>query len=211
MAQTKMAARQIRRILALLDTESLSGTEIAARLHMSVTSVSRFIDRLLNESPRRLRIAAWRDGSRNKPVRIYGAGSAADARYVPKGDRKGPDPRLVEADRRRAEVLTLLAMPQTSHQLAARMGMSINRITAILREHREAGRVHIKAWILPPAKGSQSPVYALGSAPDKPRTRRSREQAPTTQPTAWAPLVSALYGSFATPGALSRELATEAA
>lgn len=188
--------RQIARILALLAVEALSATEISPRLHMCITSVNRHINRLLEESPRRLCISAWRDGLHNKPVRIYCAGSCKDVRYVPRRERNPRDWRMVEADRKRAEVLALLAMPQTSQQLAGRMGVSISRVMGIIREHRAAGRVHIKAWVLPPAKGSQSPVYALGNAPDKVRARRSRERTPERRTAAWAPLVGVLCGSF---------------
>jgi len=174
MAKHKVAERQIARILALLEHEPLSIIEIAARLHMSVTSVGRFVARLLAEKPRsrRLHIAGWRHGAvPTRPVKILRAGQHLDVRYVRRGEGKGKGALRDEADRKRAEVLALLAMPQTTDQLAARTGIQPRLVREYLREHRAAGRVYIKAWMLPSGKGSQAPVYALGDLPDKQRSR----------------------------------------
>ena len=195
MAKHKVAERQIARILKLIENEALSATEISARLFLSVTSVGRFIARLLDEPPRRrrLHIAGWRDGVPiNRPTRLLRAGRQPDVEYVPMAKRKGRNPLHVEAERKRAEVLELLAMPQTSAQLAARIGTSPNRINDMLRQHRAAGLIHIKAWVLPAGQGSQSAVYALGNLPDKPRVRGSRDQAKKIKPSAFAPAMRAL-------------------
>jgi predicted ArsR family transcriptional regulator len=174
MAKHKVAERQIARILALLEHEPLSIIEIAARLHMSVTSVGRFVARLLAEKPRsrRLHIAGWRHGAvPTRPVKVLRAGQHLDVRYVRRGEGGGKGALRDEADRKRAEVLALLAMPQTTNQLAARTGIQPRLVREYLREHRAAGRVYIKAWLLPSGKGSQAPVYALGDLPDKQRSR----------------------------------------
>lgn len=192
MAKHKVGERQIGRILALIANEALSGAEISARLYMCKTSVTRFLAILLKEKRRRLHIADWREADIGKPTRLFRAGSEKDAPYTPKRNRRKQDQRIIEADRRRAEVLTLLAMPQTSRQLAARMRISTSTVMAYIREHREAGRVHIKGWVLPAEQGSQSPVYALGNAPDKPRTRGSRRRVPRKPMAAWAPMLTTL-------------------
>lgn len=195
MAKHKVAERQIARILALVEHEALSATEISARLYLSVTSVGRFIARLLEEKPRarRLYIAGWRDGEPiNRPTRILRAGCQPDVPYVPIAKRKGRNPLHVEADRKRAEILALLAMPQTSQQLAARVGLTPNRVNDILRQYRAAGQVHIKAWVLPVHRGSQSAVYALGNLPDKPRVRGARDQARKIKPSAFGLAMGAL-------------------
>jgi hypothetical protein len=195
MAKHKVAERQIARILALVEHEALSAIEIAARLHMSITSAGRFVARLLAEKPRsrRLYIADWRHGaSPTRPVRILRAGRQPDVRYVPMVERKGPHRLRAEADRKRAEVLALLAMPQTTQQLSVRMGVSESRIKAYIREHRAAGRIHIKAWVLPVYRGSQSAVYALGNQPDKQRVRGARDQARKIKPSAFGLAMGAL-------------------
>ncbi|WP_273035990.1 hypothetical protein [Massilia timonae] len=197
MAKHKVAERQIARILALVENEALSATEISARLFLNVTSVGRFIARLLAEPARarRLHVAGWRDGVPiNRPTRLLRAGRQPDVSYVPIAKRKGRNPLHVEADRKRAEVLKLLEMPQTSYQLADRVGLSPHRINDILRAYRADGRVHIKAWILPLDRGSQAPVYALGNLPDKPRVRGGRDQARKAKPCAFGSAVGVLMG-----------------
>lgn len=197
MAKHKVAERQIARILALVEHEALSAAEISARMFLSVTSVIRFVNRLLAEKPRerRLYIAGWRDGVPiNRPARLFRAGRQPDARYVPMAERKGPHRLHAQGERRRAEVLELLAMPQTTQQLSVRMGVSDSRVKAYIREHRAAGRIHIKAWLLPVYRGSQSAVYALGSQPDKPRVRDARRKARAARPSAFAPAIGALMG-----------------
>lgn len=195
MAKHKVAERQIARILALVEHEALSAAEISARMFLSVTSVIRFVNRLLAEPlrARRLYIAGWRDGVPiNRPARLFRAGRQPDARYVPMAERKGPHRLHAQGERRRAEVLEFLAMPQTTQQLSVRMGVSDSRVKAYIREHRAAGRIHIKAWILPLDRGSQAPVYGLGSQPDRPRVRGAREQAQKLKPSAFAPAMLAL-------------------
>ncbi|WP_137171419.1 hypothetical protein [Massilia sp. HP4] len=197
MAKHKVAERQIARILALVEHEALSAIEISARLFLSVTSVGRFVARLLAEPlrARRLYIAGWRDGVPiNRPTRLLRAGCQRDVEYVPMAKRKGRNPLHVEADRKRAEILELLVMPQTSQQLAARVGLTPNRVNDILRQYRAAGQVHIKAWMLPVYRGSQSAVYALGNLPDKPRVRDARRKSRTARPSAFAPAIGALMG-----------------
>lgn len=54
--------------------------------------------------------------------------------------------------------------------------------------------MHIKAWILPIDRGSQSAVYALGNQPDKQRVRGAREQASKIKPTSFGWAVGALMG-----------------
>lgn len=198
MAKHKVAERQIARILALIEHEALSATEISARLFLSVTSVIRFVNRLLAEPAcaRRLYIAGWRDGVPiNRPTRLLRAGRQPDVEYVPIAKRKGRNPLHVEADRKRAEILTLLAMPQTSQQLAARVGLTPNRVNDILRQYRAAGQVHIKAWVLPVYRGSQSAVYALGNLPDRQRVRGAREQVRKPTLSAFGPAIGALMGA----------------
>ncbi len=197
MAKHKVAERQIARILAVIEHEALSAAEISARLFLSVTSVIRFVNRLLAEKPRarRLYIAGWRDGVPiNRPARLFRAGRQPDVRYVPMAERKGPHRLHAQGERRRAEVLELLAMPQTTHQLSVRMGVSDSRVKAYIREHRAAGRIHIKAWVLPVYRGSQSAVYALGNQPDKPRARDARRKSRAARPSAFAPAIGALMG-----------------
>lgn len=198
MAKHKVAERQIARILALLQREALSTTEIAARLYMSVTSVNRFVACLLAEKPRsrRLHISGWRDGDvPTRPIRILRAGQQPDVRYVRRADRKGKGALRDEADRKRAEVLALLAMPQTTDQLAARTGISPRLVREYLREHRAAGRVYIKAWLLPPEKGSQAPVYALGDLPDRPRVSGAVRPASPARRSAFASAVGAFMAA----------------
>jgi len=198
MAKHKVAERQIARILALLEHEPLSIIEIAARLHMSVTSAGRFVARLLAEKPRsrRLYIAGWRHGAvPTRPVKILRAGQHLDVRYVRRADRKGRGALRDEADRKRAEVLALLAMPQTTDQLAARTGISPRLVREYLREHRAAGRVYIKAWMLPPEKGSQAPVYALGDLPDRPRVSGAVRPASPARRSAFASAVGAFMAT----------------
>jgi len=198
MAQTKIGERQIGRMLALLEQSGpLSVIEMAARLHMSESSVRRFTNQLIAEKPCRLFVKAWRDNPKQKPIALYCAGAGKDTKYIPVRQRNRSKGWIIEqADARRADALALLAMPQTSSQLAARMGISVTHTTAILRQHREAGLVYIKAWQLPAHKGSQSPVYALGNLPDKPRARRARQiamYARSRKPAAnWSPMVDAL-------------------
>jgi len=195
MAKHKVAERQIARILALVEHEALSAAEISARMFLSVTSVIRFVNRLLAEPlrARRLYIAGWRDGVPiNRPARLFRAGRQPDARYVPMAERKGPHRLYAQGDRRRAEVLTLLAMPQTTLQLSMRMGVSDSRVKAYIREHRAAGRIHIKAWMLPQGRGSQSAVYALGAGPDKPRERDARRREGRAKPSPFSPAMWAL-------------------
>lgn len=197
MAKHKVAERQIARILALVEHEALSAAEISARMFLSVTSVIRFVNRLLAEKPRerRLYIAGWRDGVPiNRPARLFRAGRQPDVRYVPMAERKGPHRLHAQGERRRAEVLELLAMPQTTQQLSVRMGVSDSRVKAYIREHRAAGRIHIKAWVLPVYRGSQSAVYALGNQPDKPRVRDARRKSRAARPSAFAPAIGALMG-----------------
>lgn len=198
MAKHKVAERQIVRILALLEREALSIPEIAARLYMSVTSAGRFVARLLAEKPRsrRLYIAHWRAGDRpNHPIRILRAGQQPDVRYVRRAGRKGKGALRDEADRKRAVVLALLAMPQTTDQLAARAGIRPGLAREYLREHRAAGRVYIKAWLLPPGKGSQAPVYALGDLPDKQRSRGAVRPASPVRRSAFASAVGAFMAT----------------
>lgn len=117
MAKHKVAERQIARILALLEREEMSVNDIAARLHMSTTSAGRFIACLLDEKPRsrRIYVSGWRDGvPAKRPTRLYRAGRQPDVRYVPMVERKGPHRIHAQGERRRAEVLTLLVMPQTT-------------------------------------------------------------------------------------------------
>lgn len=195
MAKHKVAERQIARILALVEHEALTAAEISARMFLSVTSVIRFVNRLLAEKPRarRLYIAGWRDGVPiNRPARLFRAGRQPDVRYVPMAERKGPHRLHAQGERRRAEVLELLAMPQTTQQLSVRMGVSDSRVKAYIREHRAAGRIHIKAWVLPVYRGSQSAVYALGKQPDKQRVCGARDEAKKSTPSAFAPAMRAL-------------------
>lgn len=192
MGKHKMGERQIARILALIANEPLSQAEISKRLHISKSSVNGFIKVLLAEKPRRLYIAGWSPSTGKSPIRLLQAGRKPDEPYIRIQDRRKVRWQIERANRRRAEVLALLAMPQTARQLAARMGIRLATLIGYVREHRAAGRIHIKGWILPIGTGSQSPVYALGNAPDKERVRRSRERAAPKPAAAWAPMLTTL-------------------
>lgn len=173
MAKTKIAERQTARILKAITTEALTNQQLAARLHMSIDSTRRFLHDLMDEKPRRLHISKYVNASNRKALACYIAGAGKDAKYVPVRKRPANDPRRAAADRKRAEVLRLLALPQTSDQLAARTGISGSYVDMLLREHRQATpkRVYIKAWLPPLVRGSHTPVYAAGDKPDAPRVR----------------------------------------
>lgn len=174
MAKTMLDHRQKNRIVSAL-AEPMNWAQLCDKLYMSETSVRRFLKKLLAEEPRRIYISDWVEGP-NKPTPVYKAGAGGDKPYVIKRERRTVDPRIVEAQRIRAEVLELLTLPQTVDQIAARLDLSRNRVVDIMREHKDAGRIYIKGWLLPVWRGSQAPVYALGNLPDKPRERRTRQK-----------------------------------
>lgn len=176
MAGNRLGEYKIARMLKAIEGQALTNLEIAARLHMGIDSVRRYIVKLLDEKPRRLHVVGFDEASRERPLARYLAGPGKDAVYVRAHKRRPRCWRRVEADRKRAEVLRLLALPQTSDQIAARMGISISRTTALIQEHREATppRVFIKAWVPPDHKGAHMPVYAAGNEPDAPRKRINR-------------------------------------
>lgn len=193
MAKTKVPELQMGRILALLEREQLTSAEIQARLYMSKSSVDRFLLRMTREKPKRVYVARVLDND-CRPLRVYAAGDKKDAIYVPFAKRKKLRASEVEADRKRARILVLLALPQTAADLAARMGMGMSQVKHYLREHHRATpkRVYIKGWRWAAASGSQARIYAAGSAPDAPRTRqprievRRRTQPITNRSNAWA-------------------------
>jgi AraC-like DNA-binding protein len=175
MAKTKVADNQMGRILALLKHEQLTSAEIQARLYMSKSAVDRFLLRMTQEKPKRVYVVRVLDNA-CRPLRVYAAGSKKDAVYIPLDQRGARRSIEVEADRKRAQVLVLLALPQTAAELAARLDMGLSQVKRYLREHHQASpkRVYVKSWRWAAASGSQARIYATGNSPDAPRTRQPR-------------------------------------
>lgn len=167
--------RQIGRILAFITPEAKTIKQIAAGLHMGETTARSLVRVLLAESPRRMRIEGWTGKTCQAPQ--YRAGTKPDAVFEYAKRRRKPHAITVQGERKRALILQLLAMPQTSPELAEKIGLGIEQTMSHLRRLRREKKVYVSAWILPVRTGSQAAVYALGDQPDKERTRRSRQYA----------------------------------
>jgi DNA-binding Lrp family transcriptional regulator len=180
--QITAGERQLQRILAVIRSEALSVRDIAGKVHLSESAVLRHVAAL--RAAKRAYVAGFRPSAGNtKPTKLVRAGHRPDAVYRVKS-RKRP----CRKDAHRKRMRELLALPQTSEALAARMGLSITRTRTFIAELRAAKIACIVDWQLPPTKGSQAPVYALGSGPDKPRQRRMPRVLVSRRPSisAWA-------------------------
>lgn len=169
--RTPRMDRQIDKIIKILGTTPMTVPQLAGALFVSDHSAGYYI-RLLHKLSR-VHISGWLPTEANKPTRIYSAGFHEDVKYVSKR-KKSVDTRVHDS---KAKLLELLALPQTVKQLAERSGISTSRTRDFVAELKKEGRVYIKAWILPDAKGSQAPMYAVGNEPDAVRIRRSKQTA----------------------------------
>lgn len=162
--QDQRAQRQRERILTALKAGPLTAAELCARLHLSRSRLTTYLQ-MLRAEPRKVRIVGHMltDGA---PAFRYGLGNGPDVAYQPAGKvRKGS-----QRDQREAEIVALLAEPQSVQQLAAVVGIAPKGIRTYLRVLRDAGRVHISAWRR--SRSALVPVYALGNAPDQPSPGR---------------------------------------
>jgi hypothetical protein len=151
------------RILALLAVKPMSDEELAIAVGTNRRGMNHFTRRLLAE--RRLHISGhFRTSQTGAARRVLAAGDGADAVFVPKEIRKPP-----QGDRRAARIariLSELATPGTSRELAARIGITQARTMYYLLRLREQKQARIAAWREPGHAGQWVPVYARGSDPD---------------------------------------------
>jgi predicted ArsR family transcriptional regulator len=92
--------------------------------------------------------------------------------------------------------------PMTTAQLGARVGLGPSSISAQLKSLRERREVHIMEWILFTGNGPgrNTPIYALGNAPDaasKPRGKRALAEAAKAAKEAKAAAVQAKARAYA--------------
>lgn len=74
---TRLAQRRIERILAILGICPAPCVELAKEMHLSPKTVWRYLDHMMNLSPRKVRITDWQGSTRSAP--IYALGSEPDA------------------------------------------------------------------------------------------------------------------------------------
>lgn len=178
-------ARQMARIVKALAAGPMTTRELAALLHLDQCTVARYVRLMLDEQPRRLHVSGRQDlGPRLKPPRLFALGDLPDVDYVPKRQRRTP-PDL--AARQRKRLLSLLALPQTSYQLGARMNLTPNRVRFYLLElqRSEPKQVYVSGSV------GQARVYALGDLPNVPMGRASRR--PKTKAPARGAWATALF------------------
>lgn len=169
--QKERGERQKHRILALVAAQPMSARELADAVHLTLTGVLIHTKQMMRETPRRLRIAAYRPTAAGKPTPLYGAGSEPDAIYERKRKDKQPD--RVEA--RMAQLVQVLEDgPGTAEQLGMRMNLSTARAREYVRRLRAMGWAHISDWVAPVGRGDLAPCYALGAKKDKPKPRQTR-------------------------------------
>jgi predicted ArsR family transcriptional regulator len=162
------AVRQRERILTALKAGPLTAAELCARLHLSRSRVTTYL-RLLRAAGK-VRITGH-DLTDGAPACRYGIGSGPDAVFEPIGKtRKGS-----LYDQRQAQIVALLAEPQSVQQLVAVVKIAPTGVRVYLRHLRDAGRVHIAFWRR--SRSALVPVYALGNAPDAPSPGRQTNAA----------------------------------
>ena len=165
--------RRIARILEILSIKQMTAKELSQTMHVSHDTARDYLS-ILHEQ-QRVYVAAWQPVDRNKPAKVYAAGSNPDVIYVP-----APKTKIEKkADIWKEKVLTALALPSTTYDLAKRLGISYSYTRFIIYALKQEGSIHVRAWILPHPKGSRAAVYAVGNEPSKERIsfrRMSREE-----------------------------------
>lgn len=165
--------RRIARILELLKDKQMTAKELSQAMHVSHDTARDYLS-ILHEQ-QRVYVAEWQPVDRNKPAKVYAAGSNPDVIYVP-----APKTKIEKkADIWKEKVLTALALPSTTYDLAKRLGISYSYTRFIIYALKREGSIHVRAWILPHPKGSRAAVYAVGNEPSKERIsfrRMSREE-----------------------------------
>lgn len=171
--RTPRMDRQVDRIIKILGDSPMTVPQLADALFISRHTAGNYIRLMYNATPKRIHVSGWLPTDANKPTRIYSVGDHRDAKYVTKRQKTG----YTKTNNMKAELLDLLALPQTVNQLAERYGISQSRTRDLVAMLKKEGRVHIKAWALPEYRGSQAPMYAVGNEPDAVRERRTRQKA----------------------------------
>lgn len=178
------------RLLVLLKGNPMSSRQLSKALHTDLSNVHIYVNRLM-KSPRRVRVCGFDPDppSGCKPARLFGLGSAPDAKLVSK--RAAARDRAPRVDRQLAAVKQLLKTPHTSVQTAQALSITESRARFYLRALRNADpkQAFIKSWNPPPTTGTWTPVYALGNKQDAPRptrlTYQQRKQLLMSDPERW--------------------------
>jgi len=162
-----------RLILESLAAEPKTAAQLCEALDMKHSNLTVYIRRL--RAARRVFVC---DHDRRKgdhagrPAPIFAAGSEPDVEFVP---QSCPRPKII-ADQRRQRVLELLVeKPRTRQELADCMFLCVEAAGKYVTEMRrpENRRLYIIDWRHPSkvhnstAGGDWTPVYAVGTKPDK--------------------------------------------
>lgn len=165
--------RRIARILELLSIKQMTAKELSQAMYVSHDTAREYLSILHDQ--KRVYVSAWQPIDRNKPAKVYAAGSKSDVVYVPATKTKIEK----KADIWKEKVLAALVLPSTTYDLAKRLGISYSYTRFIIYALKQEGSIHVRAWILPHPKGSRAAVYAVGNEPSKERIsfrRMSREE-----------------------------------
>lgn len=152
------------RITEALADGALTARQLAARLHMSLSSVTLHLA-AMRTTPRQVRIAGYEPNPNSqRPAPKYGLGSNADAKFKKSRAPKG----RITAEDRKASILKLLGDRQmTAAELVKAMLLERARIYVI--EMHAAGAVHVTKWKQDSTGAYRSPVYAAGPGVDAAR------------------------------------------
>lgn len=159
--QKHRGARQRARIVEALAAGPLSSRALADRLHLAPKGMYKYLNALM-ATPRQVRITGYlRSGG--CPVPLYGLGSGRDAARPGQLSRRTGS----RWEKRRAEVLALLATPQSVQELADAIGICPTAIRAYLRELHRDRAIYITRWLR--VARTLAPVYVLGEGDDAER------------------------------------------
>lgn len=153
--------RTIDRVLAVLRKKRLTAKELAEVMHMTYDTSLEYIR--IMRARKLIYVVGHNPVERNKPVRVYTAGNRPDAISIPK--KKPPKPSRRAAWK--SKVLTALALPSSSKQIAERLGISYDYARQHVCELKKEGKIHITAWVLPLNTGSKIAVYKAGYGQDR--------------------------------------------
>lgn len=167
--------RQIRRIVAQMEKQPMTSSQLAKAIHVSIDTIHIYMRRLRDETPKRVHVCGHFDnGPRLKPAPLYALGDQPD---VPMTRKPYQLKAKVDVKALRIkEILAALKTPMTANQLAVKMKLSRSRTHGYLRMLRDPGgrRVFIKGWEPSEGKGDLAPLYAPGNRPDVPKPKHTR-------------------------------------
>lgn len=153
------------RILAALSESPMTAEQLAAKLHLTRSSILQYLRVMKQEAPRLVHVCGHLANFAARPAEVHALGDKPDAKYVPK---KTPTRHLIVKQRRANIMRRVRAKPMTKAQLAESMGLKLSGVEIYITALKKEKKIHVAHWIANPT-GYPAPAYAHGDKPDCPR------------------------------------------